>query len=48
VNDLLAYAGADPTTEERNDGTNDQYEFQQQLKGLKAQNTSLWTRYGVH
>jgi len=32
VNDLLAYAGADPTPEERNDGISDQYEFQQQLK----------------
>jgi hypothetical protein len=45
VNDLLAYAGADPTPEERNDGINDQYEFQQQLKDIKAQNASLWTRY---
>ena len=48
VNDLLAYAGADPTPEERNDGISDQYEFQQQLKDLKGQNASLWTRYGVH
>ena len=48
VNDLLAYAGAGPTPEERNDGINDQYEFQQQLKDLKARNASLWTRYGVH
>jgi hypothetical protein len=48
VNDLLAYAGANPTPEERNDGINDQYEFQQQLKDLKGQNASLWTRYGLH
>ncbi len=48
VNDLLAYAGADPTPEERNEGINDQYEFQQQLKNFKGQNASLWTRYGVH
>ena len=48
VNDLIAYAGADPTPEERNDGINDQYEFQQQLKELKARNASLWTRYGLH
>ena len=48
VNDLLAYAGADPTPEERNDGISDQYEFQQQLKNLKGQNASIWTRYGVH
>ena len=48
VNDLLAYAGADPTPEERNDGISDQYEFQQQLKDLKGQNASLWTRYGLH
>ena len=47
VNDLLAYAGADPTPEERNDGISDQYEFQQQLKDLKGQNASLWTRYGL-
>jgi hypothetical protein len=47
VNDLLASAGADPTPEERNDGIDDQYEFQQQLKDLKGQNASLWTRYGV-
>ena len=48
VDDLLAYAGADPTPEERNTGINDQYEFQQQLKDLKGQNASLWTRHGVH
>jgi hypothetical protein len=48
VNDLLAYAGADPTPEERYEGINDQYEFQQQLKDLKGQNASLWTRYGLH
>jgi len=48
VNDLLAYAGTDPTPEERNDGINDQYEFQQQLTDLKGQNASLWTRYGLH
>jgi len=48
VNDLLAYAGANPTAEERNEGINDQYEFQQQLEDLKGQNASLWTRYGVH
>ena len=48
LNDLLAYAGADPTPEERNDGISDQYEFQQQLKDLKGQNASLWTRYGLH
>jgi hypothetical protein len=48
VDDLLAYAGVDPTPEEQKDGIVDQYEFQQQLKDLKAQNTSLWTRYGVH
>ena len=48
VNDLLAYAGADSTPEERNEGINDQYEFQQQLKDLKGQNASLWTRYGLH
>ena len=36
VNDLLAYAGTDPTPEERNDGINDQYKFQQQLKDLKG------------
>ena len=48
VNDLLACAGTDPTPEERNDSINDQYEFQQQLKDLKARNASLWTRYGVH
>jgi hypothetical protein len=48
VNDLLAYAGADPTAEERNDGISDQYEFQQQLRALKSQSTPLWTRYGLH
>ena len=48
VNDLLAYAGTDPTAEERNDGISDQYEFQQQLKDLKGQNASLWTRYDLH
>ena len=48
VDDLLVYAGADPTPEERNQGIVDQYEFQQQLKDLKAQNASLWTRYGLH
>jgi hypothetical protein len=48
VNDLLAYTGADPTAEERKDGINDQYEFQQQLKDLKAQYRSLWSRYGLH
>ena len=48
VNELLAYAGADPTPEERNEGINDQYEFQRQLKDLKSQNASLWTRYGLH
>jgi hypothetical protein len=48
VDDFLAYAGADPTPEERNDGFVDQYEFQQQLKDLKGQNAPLWTRYGVH
>jgi hypothetical protein len=48
VNDLLAYAGADPTPEERNDGISDQYEFQQQLRALKGQNASLWTRYDLH
>ena len=48
VDDLLAYAGADPTPEERSDGINNQYEFQQQLKDLKAQNASLWPRYGLH
>jgi len=48
VNDLLAYAGANPTPEERNDGINDQYEFQQQLRNLKAQNAFLWTRYSLH
>jgi len=48
VNDLLAYASADPTPEEQNDGIVDQYEFQQQLKDLKARNASLWKRYGVH
>jgi hypothetical protein len=35
VNDLLAYAGADPTPEERNDGINDQHEFQRQLRNLR-------------
>ena len=48
MNDLLAYAGADPAPVERNDGINDQYEFQQQLKDLKNQNPSLWTRYDLH
>jgi hypothetical protein len=48
VNDLLAYTGADPTPEERDDGINDQYEFQQQLRELKNQNASLGTRYGLH
>jgi hypothetical protein len=48
VDDLLAYTAADPTPKERNDGFVDQYEFQQQLKDLKAQNVSLWTRYGLH
>ena len=48
LNDLLAYAGADPTSQERNEGINDQYEFQQQLKDLKAQNASLWTRHYLH
>ena len=48
VNDLLAYAGVDPTPEERNDGIGDQYEFQEQLKDLKNQNTSLWSRYNLH
>jgi hypothetical protein len=48
VDDLLAYAGVDPTPEEQNDGIVDQYEFQQQLKDLKAQNAPLWTRYGLH
>ena len=47
VNDLLAYAGADPTPEEKNDGINDQYEFQQQLRALKSQSIPLWTRYGL-
>jgi hypothetical protein len=48
VDDFLAYAGADPTPEERNDGINDQYEFQQQLRALKSQSIPLWTRYGLH
>ena len=48
VNELLAYTGADPTPEERDDGINDQYEFQQQLRELKNQNASLGTRYGLH
>ena len=48
VDDLLAYAGADPTPEERNDGISDQYEFQQQLKDLKGPNASLWTHYDLH
>jgi hypothetical protein len=48
VNELLAYAGADPTPEERNEGINDQHEFQQQLKDLKGQHASLWTRYDLH
>jgi hypothetical protein len=48
VNDLLAYAGADPTPEEQNDGISDRYEFQQQLRNLKAQNAFLWTRYSLH
>ena len=48
VNDLLAYTGADPTPEERDDGINDQYEFQQQLRALKNQSASLGTRYGLH
>jgi hypothetical protein len=45
---LLAYAGDDPTPEEQNDGINDQYEFQEQLKDLKGQNASLWTRYDLN
>jgi hypothetical protein len=48
VNDLLAYASVDPTPEERNEGINDQYEFQQQLRALKSQSIPLWTRYGLH
>ena len=48
VNDLLAYAGGDPTPEERNEGIADQYEFQQKLRALKNRNIPLWTRYGLH
>ena len=48
VDDLLAYAGVDPTPEEQKDGIVDQYEFQQQLRALKSESIPLWTRYGVH
>jgi len=48
VDDLLAYAGVDPTPEEQKDGIVDQYEFQQQLRALKSESIPLWTRYGLH
>lgn len=46
LNDLLAYAGTDPTSEERDNGIVDQYEFQQRLKELKLSNSHIWKRYG--
>ena len=45
INDLLAYAGPNPTSEERGDGIMDEYQFKERLLALKKDNIQIWKRY---
>jgi hypothetical protein len=47
IDELLAYAGTDPTEEERANGIFDQNEFREKLKTLRDTNISIWKRYGL-
>ena len=44
INELLAYAGTNPTPEERSDGIMDEYQFRERLLALKNDNIQIWRR----
>jgi hypothetical protein len=44
VNELLAYAGTNPTQEERNNGIMDEDQFRERLFLLKKNNIAIWER----
>ena len=44
LNDLLAYAGTNPTQEERDNGIMDEDQFRDRLGLLKKKNILIWER----
>ena len=44
INDLLAYAGTNPTQEERDNGIMDEDQFRERLLSLKKNNIVIWKR----
>ena|SRR5215831_4379658 len=47
INELLAYAGTNPTQQERDEGIMDENQFRERLSKLKKENVQIWNRYGM-